>query len=182
MSDLDALSRLYLFRSVPRSALEELLILAPPTRLGAGHTVFRQGSAADVALLLIEGTLAVEVESQGQRKKVGEVKSGEIVGEQGLFVPGGHRSATVVATTPAVCLLLSPELMDHAASNPAIVALERHLLGSLARRIRNTNQAILGAWKAAPAPAGPAAATPAAEPAPAKGGVRQWLSSLFGGA
>ncbi|MDP6935314.1 MAG: hypothetical protein QGG40_20510, partial [Myxococcota bacterium] len=33
-------------------------------------------------------------------------------------------------------------------SNAAVVALEKHLLGTMARRIRRTNQSLQKAWKA----------------------------------
>ena len=74
-----------------------------------------------------------------------------------------------------MALLLTPELMDHAARNSAIVALEQHLLGTLARRIRSTNQAIQLAWKAdAPDPG-------SSDTPPQKRTLRARLSSLFGG-
>lgn len=152
MNEIERLSQLYLFRAVPPAALRELIILAPPTRIAAGHEVFAEGAAADVALLLLSGRLIAAVGKGAYSREVGDIKPGEIVGEQGLFVPGGQRSARVVAAEPSVALLVTPKLMDHAAANPAIVAIEQHLLGTLARRIRRTNQAIQGAWKAAPLP------------------------------
>ena len=152
MNEIERLSQLYLFRAVPPAALRELIILAPPTHIAAGHEVFAEGAAADVALLLLSGRLIAAVGKGAYSREVGDIKPGEIVGEQGLFVPGGQRSARVVAAEPSVALLVTPKLMDHAAANPAIVAIEQHLLGTLARRIRRTNQAIQGAWKAAPLP------------------------------
>lgn len=173
MNEIDQLGQLYLFRSVPRPALRELVSLAPPTRFGAGHAVFEEGAPADVALLLLSGRLVASVGTGDNAKQVGDIRPGEIVGEQGLFIPGGQRSARVVAAEPSVALLVTPELMDHAARNPAIVALEQHLLGTLARRIRATNQAIQMAWKADP----PADTSPDARPRT----IRERLSALFGG-
>jgi CRP-like cAMP-binding protein len=173
VNDIDQLSQLYLFRTVPAPALRDLLTLAPPTRFGAGHAVFEEGQPADVALLLIRGRLVASVGSGEHAKQVGDIRPGEIVGEQGLFVPGGLRSARVVAAEPSTALLVTPELMDHAAKNPAIVALEQHLLGTLARRIRATNQAIQLAWKADP----PAESGQPERPRT----LRERLSSLFGG-
>jgi CRP-like cAMP-binding protein len=109
--------------------------------------VFEQGMTADVALLLIEGKLSVEVQSTGQPRPLGQVHPGEIVGEQALFSRGGERSATVRARQPSSCLLLSPEVLEKASTNPAVIALERQLLATLARRIRGTNQQIQKVWK-----------------------------------
>jgi CRP-like cAMP-binding protein len=176
VTELDQLSQLYLFRSVPRPALEELLTLAPPTRIAIGQAVFDEGASADVALLLIRGRLVASVGSGGHAKQVGDIRPGEIVGEQGLFVPGGRRSARVMAAEPSTALLLTAELMDHAARNSAIVALEQHLLGTLARRIRATNQAIQLAWKSDPLPS-----KATHTPAPKAPTLRERLSALFGG-
>ena len=174
MTEIEQLSHLYLFRTVPPRALRELLVLAPPTRIPPGGEVFAEGAAADVALLLLSGRLVASVGHGPQSREVGDIKPGEIVGEQGLFVPGGQRSARVVAAEPSIALLVTPELMDHAASNPAIVAIEQHLLGTLARRIRRTNQAIQGAWKSVP--------LPDQKGTPRKKSLRDRLSALFGGA
>ncbi len=173
MTEIERLSQLYLFRTVPQPALRKLLILAPPTRVQVGHEVFAEGATADVALLLLSGRLVATVGQGEQSREVGDIKPGEIVGEQGLFVPGGQRSARVIAAEPSVALLVTPELMDHASANPAIMAIEQHLLGTLARRIRRTNQAIQHAWKATP--------LPDQGGAPRKKTLRDRLAALFSG-
>ena len=145
--DVDKLASLYLFKTVPRRALQELCIMAPPVRFKKGNRVFGQGDSADVALLLIDGTLSALVEADDKEQVIGKIKAGEIVGEQALFVSHGRRTATVEATEDCSCLILSPQVMDRAAENAAIVALEKHLLGSQARRIRSTNLTIQKAWK-----------------------------------
>jgi CRP-like cAMP-binding protein len=173
VNEIDQLGQLYLFRSVPRDALRDLVSLAPPTRFAAGMDVFEEGAPADVALLLIQGRLVASVGQGDSAKQVGDIRPGEIVGEQGLFVPGGLRSAKVIAAEHSTALLVTPELMDHASRNPAIVALEQHLLGTLARRIRGTNQAIQLAWKTD----APVASGTTARPRT----LRARLSTLFGG-
>ena len=119
--DVDKLASLYLFKTVPRRALQELCIMAPPVRFKKGNKVFGQGDSADVALLLMDGTLAASVEADGKQQEIGKIKSGEI-GEQALFVSHGRRTATVEATEDCSCLILSPQVMDRAAENAAIVA------------------------------------------------------------
>lgn len=171
-ADVDKLSKLYMFKQTPRRSLDELCALAPPVHFPRGHTVFTQGAEADLALLLIDGRLVALVSQGRDEREVGDVRAGEIVGEQGLFVPGGKRSATVKAAEASTCLLLSTDVMDHAFHNPAIVALERYMLGTLARRIRNTNQGIQKAWKEAPLPD---------DDAPKSPSLRDRLASLFGG-
>ncbi|MDP6934655.1 MAG: cyclic nucleotide-binding domain-containing protein [Myxococcota bacterium] len=147
VTDAEKLGALYLFREVPKAELRKLCILAPPTRLSAGSVLFEQGESANIAMLLVEGRLEVSVQSGDQRRRVGDVRPGEIVGELALFSRGGQRSASVEAAEASKCLLLSWELLEKASRNQAIIALEAHLLGTMARRIRSTNTVIQTAWK-----------------------------------
>ena len=149
MSNPAILSKMHLFKGVPSRSLSELCILAPPVQFQIGATLFEQGAAADVALLLIEGRLNVEVKSAGQQRQVGQVHPGELAGEQALFSRDGRRSATVRAGSASSCLLLSAETLEKASTNPAIIAIERQLLATLARRIRGTNKEIQKVWKEA---------------------------------
>ena len=146
MDAIDALSGIPLFKSVPRSALRELTTLAPVVQFEEGHIVFHHGWAASVALLILRGKLVARVAHEGVVRNVGEIGPGEIMGEQALFVPGGQRSASVVAKTACTCLLLEPGKWERHSDNPAMVALERHLLETLARRIRRTNAVVQEAW------------------------------------
>ncbi len=177
-SPVDTLAGMYLFKQVPRPALAAFVEKAPLTLLGPGQTVFRQGETARIAFLVLEGELTAEVEGPDGRRKLGTIKSGEIVGEQGLFVPEGRRSATVTALRPSRCLMLDPDMLDEMADNPTVVAMERHLLGTLARRIRFTNQAIQHVWKAGDEAS--ASAESGAASATRVGALRSWFSGLFG--
>ena len=149
--------------------------MAPPVRFKKGDKVFGQGDSADVALLVIEGELRATVEADGVSREVGKVGKGEVFGEQALFVPHGHRTASVHATQPCLCLILTPKVVDHAYENVAIVALEKHLLGSQARRIRNTNLTIQRAWK------GEKGGPSEGDGSQKKTSLMQRLSSIFGG-
>jgi len=138
---------MYLFKGISTEALRELSSLAPPVSFKPGFTLFNQGDKSDVALLLLEGKLSVEVAIAGQHREVGTINVGEIVGETALFAREGKRSATVRALQSCTCLIISPELLIEGNKNPAVIAIERHLLGTLARRIRRTNQEINKLWK-----------------------------------
>ena len=147
MNATETLASMFIFKGIPRTALHEMCALAPPVNFKPGTTVFNQGDASDVALLLIEGKLGVEVSSAGQHREVGQVNVGEIVGETALFAREGKRSATVRALQSSQCLLINREILEQANKNEALIAIERHLLGTLARRIRRTNQETAKLWK-----------------------------------
>lgn len=147
-SEVSALGQLYLFRSVSPSALAELYALAPPVTYPTGATLFRQGDPSDHALLVLTGRLQAFIHAGDFQRQVGEVKAGEVVGEGALFNPSGARSATVVAVEPSATLQLDWNLLERSPNNAAVVALEQYLLGTIARRIRKTNQNIMAEWRA----------------------------------
>ena len=102
------------------------------------------------------------------QRTVNEIAAGEVVGESALFMTGGRRTATLTALEPSTVLVLRRELFQPGAPNPALVALESHILAGLARRIERTDaQGIVDAWRATAAGAGP----------PSRGG----LLALLGG-
>ena len=149
-SELERLRRLPLFASVPDFALAELADIASIARYSRGNTVFYEGDTANLALLVLEGRLEARVDTHPGWRKVGTIAPGEVVGEQALFVAGAHRNATVVATEDVFALQLTPDVLRRGAYNDALIAVENHLLGTLARRIRTTNQAIKVVWKEQP--------------------------------
>lgn len=146
--DVGALAQLYLFHTVPRQALSELCRLAPPVRFDVGETLFRQGDPSDYALLLVGGRLHAFIHAGDLQRQVGDVRPGEIVGEGALFNPSGRRSATVVTVESSSALRLDASILEAAPTNSAVVALEQYLLGTVARRIRKTNQTMLQEWRA----------------------------------
>lgn len=176
MNDVEAIANLYVFRLVDRTEIEALCAIAPPQNFHADAVIFRQGDAADHALLVVEGRLEATVEAGGQVRRVGEIGPGEVVGEQALFHPQGRRNATVAALQPSRCLVVTRKLLDDGAENAAVVALETYLLGSLARRIRSTNRTLLQAWKEA-APK----SSPIESATQASGNLLDSLRRLFGG-
>lgn len=144
---IDHLSNMHLFRSVNRQDLSRLVRLCEPKKYQVGQTVFVQDSEAQNAMLLISGKLEVSVRTQNTIRHVGEIHPGEIFGEQGLFHSNGKRNATVIANKNSVCLTITPKIMRDASNNAAMVALEQHLIATMARRIRSTNLAIQKSWK-----------------------------------
>ena len=170
--EIEALKKLYLFDEVPASALAELCMLAPPVCHKRGDVVFHEGDPADAALLVVEGLLQAQIQTEEGMHTVGEVHVGEVVGEQALFSFGGRRNATVIAVEDVSALLITPEAIRVGARNPAIIALERHLIGTLTRRIRKINRAIQKVWHDYPT-----GERPEIGPSP----VRSRLARLFAG-
>jgi len=144
---VQALSQMYLFRSVPPKYLQQFVRKVKLRRYDIGQQVLQQGDLADRAMLVVDGRLISMVGD----KTIGEIGVGEVVGETALFVRGGRRNATVIAKEPTRCLVITRELLMTSSNSPAVVAIEQHLLGSLARRIRSPNLNIQRVWKEVPA-------------------------------
>jgi CRP-like cAMP-binding protein len=172
--DSETLAKLMLFRHVPSKDIAHLCRIARPVAFQAGEYVFSQGDDADYALLVVHGRLVASVGSEDTRRDVGDSRAGEIVGETALFTKKGKRSATLLASEPTRCLILDQEVLETSPYNPAIVAIEQHLLGSIARRIRSSDRVIQRIWKES--------GTEDGKVMP-KGGstLRQRLAGFFGG-
>jgi CRP/FNR family transcriptional regulator, cyclic AMP receptor protein len=156
MADTSLLRALYIFQGLPDSAFDELLRLSPVRHWPRGTTLFEEGEAADVAVLLLSGELFATVGRGADQRQLGTVRPGEVVGEQAIFTKGGRRNASVTASVDSVGLLLTDEVLVEGASNQAIVAIERQLLASMARRIRRADLEIKRAWRAQDTVAEPA--------------------------
>lgn len=138
--------------------IDALLRAAPPVEIAAGAVLAREGEPADRAFFLVAGRLRASVAVGGDAperdRTVNEIAAGEVTGESALFMTGGRRTATLTALEPATVLVLQRQLFQPGAPNPALVALESHILAGLARRIERTDAQIVEAWRAAAAGAG----------------------------
>lgn len=106
----------------------------------AGEQLFEPGAPADYALLLTRGRLAVKL--PGVEGIVADMWPGEIVGEAAL-VEGAHRGdALVTAVVDCTAVVITAELLDEWRADPAIVAMQVHLVAVLSRRIHASNRAI----------------------------------------
>jgi CRP-like cAMP-binding protein len=132
-------------------ALEELARLAPTVTFHSGEVVFREGEPADRALFVVQGRLRATLKAgegpDAQERPIGEVAPGDVVGEAAIFLTAGRRSATITALEPTICLELSRELFRTSAHNPALIALEVHLLHLVAQRIVDTDALLVRTWR-----------------------------------
>lgn len=140
--DTELLAAMPLFEGVRRRSLDGLLRAGTVRRFAAGEAVMTIGEPAGCALLVLSGALGVVLPEGTGSRVVGAVVSGEVAGETALLNPGRRRGASVVALEESLCLELRPALMVEQAQNPAVIAIEKHLLCDLAQRIRRSNKNI----------------------------------------
>src|SRR5262245_11783014 len=134
-------------RTLADADIDALLAAAPPIEIAAGAVLAREGEPADRAFFLVAGRLraSVALGGGGPDRAVNEIAAGEVTGESALFLTGGRRVATLIALEPSAALVLRRELFLSGTPNPALVALESHILTGLARRIARTDAQILEA-------------------------------------
>ncbi|MFT5685121.1 MAG: CRP-like cAMP-binding protein [Myxococcota bacterium] len=137
--EVQALSSLYLFKQTPPDALQELLDASRVLTFQTGDRIFGVGEPSDTALLVITGRLIVVLPEGDGEYRLGDVRPGEITGETALLTNDGRRGASLCVQEDATCLELTQELLMVIADSPAVIALEQHLMGTMARRIREIN-------------------------------------------
>ncbi|MDP2309471.1 MAG: cyclic nucleotide-binding domain-containing protein [Pseudomonadota bacterium] len=136
----DAFFRLGPLRGVPPEALRGLLAITTLVTFPAERCLFLQGDPlSEHAWLLVTGRLSVLVTSGGQQRVMADVWPGEIVGEAALYARGRARSATVMTVGPSVVLRIPRSALLESENQPALIALELHLLETMAKRLRSTN-------------------------------------------
>ncbi|MDP2313481.1 MAG: cyclic nucleotide-binding domain-containing protein [Pseudomonadota bacterium] len=136
----EAIFQLVPLRDVPPEAVRALLAMTTLVRFDADQVVFKEGDApTDDAWLLVTGHMSVCVATGERQRVMADVVPGEIVGEVALYARGRARSATVVTTVPSTALRVPRAALVENDDQPAVVALELHLLETMARRIRDTN-------------------------------------------
>ena len=97
--DANLLKRIPLLRELPTAALEQLARQARVQVYAAHESVVQQDEPSAGVFLIDSGRLSVSVAAgDGRVTTIGEMSSGEIIGEISLL-DGGPRSATVIALT-----------------------------------------------------------------------------------
>jgi CRP-like cAMP-binding protein len=108
--NLQVLMRVPLFSSLGREELRLLAFASEPRAFQAGDTLCHAGEAADGALVLVSGTVAMIADREGSGQRFSTLQRfslpSTLIGELALIVPSSH-SETLVADTDVQALFLS---------------------------------------------------------------------------
>ena len=135
--EVEMLRRIQLFSKVEPAKLKLLAFTSERAVFEAEEILFHQGDAADSAYIIVEGEVAVDVESPGGgRTRVARLGRDQIVGEIGILgdVP---RTATVTASARTTTLKISKDLFFRMVSDFPTMAVE--VMRVLAHRMETTN-------------------------------------------
>ena len=144
--DITALEKLFLGGSGEGASKLESYVFGSSHRLlekygetyPPGHVLIQEGDDSRIAYFLYAGRALVYKETDGQRRKLGELKEGQLFGEM-AYLLNETRTASVVADTEITVLALPPptmeELMRHSAP------LSRRIIDTLCQRLERMNLA-----------------------------------------
>ena len=140
--DIGRLRRLPVFACLDPEALKLVAFSAEARRLPAGHVLFRRGEAAEAAVLLATGTLALDEEHEDSLS-VRWAQAGTLLNEAALFAPGlqtvtatAHETSTVVSVPRALMI----RVLEVHPGNAAV--LRRYWAGRLAGRLAAFRSAV----------------------------------------
>lgn len=105
---VNLLSKIPLFSSLPTEELDNLLILLDTKDMQDKEILFHEGDTGENLYVVLHGELEIlKVESGVDELVLNVLREGEYLGEMGLLLPGGHRTASVRARGQATVLSMS---------------------------------------------------------------------------
>jgi CRP/FNR family transcriptional regulator len=135
---VELLSRVPVFAPLAADDLTYVAEVSQPRRFGAGEIVFREGDESNTCYVVRSGhARAVREHGDGRQIALATFGPGDIFGELAMF-DDERRSATIEATDALQTLaILGPDMRRLMLQRPALAVA---LAGSLARRLRTTNE------------------------------------------
>ncbi|NCS64728.1 MAG: cyclic nucleotide-binding protein [Hydrogenophilales bacterium CG03_land_8_20_14_0_80_62_28] len=110
-------------------------------RFAAGDALIREGDDGQEAFYLYSGQVELFKSTTGGPHKLGEMETGELFGEMAYLLKE-KRSASVIAKTETVALVLPPTMLEELMRFSA--PLSRRIVATLSQRLRRMNQASAG--------------------------------------
>lgn len=125
---VEALRRVPLFEGLSKKELAELARATDELALGAGTVLCNEGALGHEFFVIVDGS--VEVTKGGDR--IATRGAGDFIGEIALLTRS-RRTATVTATTPVRCFVLTDRAFRHVLDENRNV--ERKVMQALAERL-----------------------------------------------
>lgn len=139
---LSPIHRVPLFASLPAEAIHNLAETFTQIELPAGTVVFREGEPGECFYILLEGEVEI-VKAQGLEgeRRLAIRGPGEFIGEMGLLVKDGLRTATVISLTPVRLLKITQTNFNQLLQRWPDLA--REMLRELSFRLRETDNLLI---------------------------------------
>jgi CRP-like cAMP-binding protein len=163
LTDTELIRKLDFFESLNPKTIQQIAQLCIAREFATEEYIVRQGESGLGLYFITSGRAKVEIERDGMKVVVAELKEGDFLGELSI-IDDKARSANVICLEETHCLLLTRDSFSKLLKKHPEIALQ--MLRSLVSRIRSTNDRISSsraaqAAAAAAAPAPPRPETPA---------------------
>ena len=134
--------RVPLFASLSHDAVHNLEETLSQVELPSGTLVFREGEPGECFYILLEGQVEI-VKAHGLEgaRRLAIRGPGEFIGEMGLLVKDGLRTATVISLTPVQLLKITQADFDRLLQQWPDLA--REMLRELSFRLRETDNILI---------------------------------------
>jgi predicted RND superfamily exporter protein len=135
-----------LFEGLRPSQARVVVLMGDLKRFSPGQAVVRQGEHGDEMYVIIQGAAEVWLSAKGNRRRIANLKRGDVFGEMG-FVSGDERAADVVASTDLEVLAVDEHFMHRIQRRYPRIASKvlLNLSRILSARLREANLRFLGA-------------------------------------
>ncbi|HQV93068.1 MAG TPA: SpoIIE family protein phosphatase [Anaerolineales bacterium] len=132
------LTRIPLFSQLPFDELNLLLNALDRVRLNSGDILFKEGEPAEHLYIVTRGQLEVNMASGTENELIlNVINEGEYIGEMGIIMPGGRRTAGARARGEVMLLSMSrTQFQDVLRRHPELA---NAMVGVLSSRLDNTN-------------------------------------------
>jgi|GEM_PF-6338195 len=132
------LTRIPLFSQLPFDELNLLLNALDRVRLNSGDILFKEGEPAEHLYIVTRGQLEVNMASGTENELIlNVINEGEYIGEMGIIMPGGRRTAGARARGEVMLLSMSrTQFQDVLRRHPELA---NAMVSVLSSRLDNTN-------------------------------------------
>ena len=145
-ADITALEKLFLGGTGAGASKLEGYVFGDSSRLlakygqvhPAGHTLIAEGDDSQTAYFLYAGRAGVYKQTDGGRRRLGELDEGQLFGEM-AYLLSETRTASVVADSEVTVLALPPHILEELMRHSA--PLSRRIIDTLCQRLERMNLA-----------------------------------------
>ncbi|OFV95577.1 MAG: hypothetical protein A3H28_16955 [Acidobacteria bacterium RIFCSPLOWO2_02_FULL_61_28] len=174
LTDTELIRKLDFFEGLTPKTLQRIAELCIVREFAADDYIVRQGESGLGLYFITAGRAKVEIEREGLRVVVAEMKEGDSLGDFSI-IDDKARSANVICMEDTRCLLLTRDSFSKLLKKHPEIALQ--MLKSLVSRIRSTNELITRPGSRLTQPAEAAAPPPAEASPPASSSTLDGISA-----
>ncbi len=124
-----------IFKGIAEKDVEKLLAQGISVYYDKDEVIFYEGSEGSQIYIILEGKIGIYKDD----KLIGELSTGECVGEMGLFTKK-PRSATAKSLTKTKLLILSENTLNKVLHKKVAIKLLLNIITILSERIRELNE------------------------------------------